>query len=60
MANKSKYRTVSLPRGVTEDIEALIEEIGYWPSVGAFVREAALDKLKAERTRLQKLGGVGA
>ena len=55
MAKKSKYRTVSLPTGITDDIEALMDELGYWPSVGSFVREAALDKLRKERKRIKEL-----
>ncbi len=46
---KTKYKTISLPRGLTDDIWELIDEFGYWPSLGAFVREAALEKLKRER-----------
>ena len=45
---KTKYRTVSIPRGLTDDIQELIDEYGYWPSLSAFVREAALEKLKRE------------
>lgn len=52
MAKKSKYRTVSIPRGVTDLIEELIEELGLWPSVGAFAREACLDKIEEEQKRL--------
>ena len=48
-----KYRTISLPTGITDEIERLIEELRYWPSVGAFCREAALDKIKEER-KLQR------
>ncbi len=55
MAKKSKYRTVSLPRGVTEIIEELIEELRLWPSVGAFAREACLDKIEEEKRRLKQI-----
>ncbi len=46
---KTQYRTVSLPKPLAEDILTLIEELGYWPSLGAFVREASLEKMKKER-----------
>jgi len=46
---KIKYRTVSLPSRLADDIQKLMDEFGYWPSLGAFVREAALDKLRRER-----------
>ena len=47
--------TISLPRGIAEDIERLIEKIGYWPSKGAFVREACTEKLWRERKKLREL-----
>ncbi|MCW3978689.1 MAG: ribbon-helix-helix domain-containing protein, partial [Candidatus Bathyarchaeota archaeon] len=50
-----RYVTISLPRGIAEDIDRLIEEIGYWPSKGAFVREACTDKLWRERKKLREL-----
>ncbi len=53
MANKKKYRTVSLPWGVAEAIERLIEELGYWPSMGAFVREASIKMIREEWPRLE-------
>ena len=53
MAEKSKYRTVSLPRGVAEAIERLIEELGFWPSVGAFAREACIKMIREEWPRLE-------
>ena len=46
---KTKYKTVSLPSRLTDDIQELIDEFGYWPSLGSFVREAAIEKLKRER-----------
>lgn len=57
MVKNSKYVTISLPRGISDEIDALIAELGYWPSRGAFVREACLAKIKEERRRLRD-GGV--
>jgi len=37
--DSQKYMTVSLPRGIAAEIDHLIEELGYWPSRGAFVRD---------------------
>ncbi len=54
MAEKTKYRTVSIPTGITDDVEKLIEELRYWPSVSSFVREATLEKLKVERRNLRE------
>jgi len=53
LANKKKYRTVSLPWGVAEAIERLIEELGYWPSTGAFAREACIKMIREEWPRLE-------
>ncbi len=54
MAEKTKYRTVSIPTGITDDVEKLIEELRYWPSISSFVREATLEKLKVERRNLRE------
>lgn len=51
----SKYVTVSLPAAIGRAIDGLIDELGYWPSRGAFVREACLEKIRAERLRLREL-----
>lgn|GEM_PF-3139120 len=51
---KGKYGTVSLPMGIVREIDRLIEELGYWPSRGAFVREACLQKVREEWLRLRE------
>jgi len=55
MATKSKYVSISLPTGISDEIDTLIEELGYWPSRGAFVREACLDKIEKEKKRLREI-----
>jgi len=40
---------VSLPKAILNEIDSLIEEKGYWPSRGAFVREACLEKITEVR-----------
>jgi len=52
---KRRYVTVSLPTGITQEIDFLMEELGYWPSRGAFVREACLEKIREEQRRLREL-----
>jgi Arc/MetJ-type ribon-helix-helix transcriptional regulator len=52
---KTKYVTVSLPVGIAKALDSLIEELGYWPSRGAFVREACLEKIREEQRRLREL-----
>ncbi|GAH62179.1 unnamed protein product [marine sediment metagenome] len=46
---KIKWKSISLPKGLADDIQEIMDEFGYWPSLGAFVREAAIEKLKRER-----------
>ena len=55
MAERKKYRTVSIPTGITDEVEHLIEQLRYWPSVSSFVREATLEKIKVERRNLREL-----
>ena len=50
-----RYVTVSLPVGIIKAIDGLIEELGYWPSRGAFVREACLEKIWSERKKIKEL-----
>ena len=52
---KAKYVTVSLPIAISQAIDSLIEQLGYWPSRGAFVREACLVKIREERRRLREI-----
>ena len=51
----AKYVTVSIPQAIAEELDALIESLGYWPSRGAFVREACLTKIREEKRRLKEL-----
>ncbi len=56
MTQNRKYVTVSIPIGIAKDIDKLIEEMGYWPSRGAFVREACTEKIWKERRKILELG----
>ena len=55
MTSDSKYATVSIPRGIADAIDELIEELGYWPSRGSFVREACLEQIREEQRRLMEI-----
>lgn len=55
MSRETKYVTISLPKAIADAIDELIEELGYWPSRGAFVREASLEKIRDERRLLREL-----
>jgi Arc/MetJ-type ribon-helix-helix transcriptional regulator len=50
-----KYATISIPIALAEAIDELNTELGYWPSRGAFVREAVLEKLRNERHILKEM-----
>jgi Arc/MetJ-type ribon-helix-helix transcriptional regulator len=50
-----KYATISLPLAIMKAVDELINDLGYWPSRGAFVREACLEKIHEERRRLKEL-----
>ena len=54
MAGKDRYISISLLRGVAEAVDDLMEELNYWPSRGAFLREAALEKIRIERQSLKE------
>ena len=49
-----KYVTVSIPQAIADEIDALTKSLGYWPSRGAFVREACLEKIRREEDRLKE------
>lgn len=49
-----KFGAVSVSIGILEEIDKLIKELCFWPSRGAFVREACLEKIRRERDRLKK------
>jgi Arc/MetJ-type ribon-helix-helix transcriptional regulator len=55
MNQNRKYVTASIPIGIAKDIDKLIEEMGYWPSRGAFVREACTEKIWKERRKILEL-----
>ncbi|RLI33156.1 hypothetical protein DRO56_02370 [Candidatus Bathyarchaeota archaeon] len=50
-----KYGSVSIPMGILEEIDYLIERLRYWPSRSAFIREACLEKIRRERERLREV-----
>jgi len=46
------YTTVSFPKPLLAHIAKIVEEVGFWPSTAAFVREACVEK--AERYTVRK------
>jgi len=55
LTTDKKYITVSISIKIIEDVDALVEELGYWPSRSAFVREATLAKIRDEQGKLVEL-----
>lgn len=51
-----KYATISIPSPIMKAIDELKNDPGYWPSRGAFVREACLEKIHREKEFLKDLG----
>jgi len=47
------YASISLPLALLEQIERLIEALGYWPSKTAFIREACLQMIEKYRRELE-------
>lgn len=45
----SKYKTISIPTKIYEDIQKLVDEEGYGQSVKDFIREACITKIREER-----------
>ena len=55
MSKTVRYGTVSIPIAIAEEIDKLIELMGYWPSRSAFVREACVEKIRDEQEKLGEL-----
>jgi metal-responsive CopG/Arc/MetJ family transcriptional regulator len=48
------FGAVSISIGILEEIDKLIQELRYWPSRSAFIREACLEKIKRDRQERDK------
>jgi Arc/MetJ-type ribon-helix-helix transcriptional regulator len=53
---KRAFLSVSLPTPLVEKIEEVVDELGYWPTKTAFVREATVEKLDARTDKHKKEG----
>lgn len=45
-SRRLKYMRVRIPKQLADDINKQIKDLGYWPDIAAFVREASLEKLR--------------
>jgi len=48
------WKTVSIPSRLAGDIQELIDALGYWPSLGAFTREALIRHIRYEKELLKE------
>ena len=50
MSKPSKSTSVTFPKEIIEAVRKLIDDLKYWPSLEAFVREACLENLRMCQT----------
>jgi len=51
---KKKYRSISLPTQLIEKVEHIINQLGYWPSIAAFIREAILAQVEKYQKEIKE------
>lgn len=49
MPRRIRFKTVSIPERMVDEIDEPIKEKGLWPSRSAFVREAVWAKIQEEK-----------
>lgn len=49
MGGKDRYVSILLFRGVSDAVDELLGDIGFWSNKSEFLREAALEKMRRER-----------
>lgn len=54
---RSSFSSISFPTPLIKEIEKVVEELGYWPTKTAFIREACLEKLERYRKELDARKG---
>jgi len=50
---RGKFRTISLPAPVVDEVEKVLGKLQYWPTKTDFVREAVLEKLEKYKRNLK-------
>jgi len=51
---QARFATISLPVRLIEEIEHIVDTVGYWPTKTDFVREAVVEKLEEFRKELRQ------
>jgi len=54
MKKTKKYRSISLPTKLINKIEHIINELGYWPSIAAFIREAIIIQVEKYQKEIKQ------
>lgn len=52
-SGRRPYKSISFPSSLLEKVDEVVEELGYWPTKTAFVREAVLEKLERYKKELE-------
>jgi len=47
------FSSISFPTPLIKGVENIVEELGYWPTKTAFIREAVMEKLERHRKELE-------
>lgn len=47
------FSSISFPTPLIKGVENIVEELGYWPTKTAFIREAIMEKLERHRKELE-------
>lgn len=50
---RGPFSSISFPTPLIKKIEKVVEELGYWPTKTAFIREAVMEKLERHRKELE-------
>ncbi|RLI46842.1 hypothetical protein DRO69_02210 [Candidatus Bathyarchaeota archaeon] len=50
---RGSFSSISFPTPLIKEIENIVEELGYWPTKTAFIREAVMEKLEKHRKELE-------
>lgn len=50
---RGPFSSISFPTPLIKEVEKVVEELGYWPTKTAFIREAVMEKLEKHRKELE-------
>jgi len=50
---RGPFSSISFPTPLIKEVEKVVEELGFWPTKTAFIREAVMEKLEKHRKKLE-------